>query len=168
MRLHLSKLAGVTATFSKPALFTFSTPLEIEISGYDLTILRQYSDKLAELMSAEERFVDVQTTLQNGNPELNIQFNHAKLAQLGLNATDVSRLIANKVGDSVASQYNINDDKVDILVRTLEQNRDSIRDIHHLIVNPGGTPAIPLDAVANITLRVQGQVKSLGSTSNEQ
>lgn len=152
MRGYLQTTPGVEAKFGTPELFSFSTPLEIQISGYDLGMLRRYSDKMVELLQNDSRFVDVKSTLQSGNPEMRIHFDHAKLAQLGLTAPAVSKLIAAKVGGEVASQYSIDDRKVDILVRTQEQERDSAADISQIIVNPGKSPAIPLDAVADIEL----------------
>ncbi|MBC3766990.1 efflux RND transporter permease subunit [Neptunicella marina] len=154
MREFLRDQAGVTAKFGKPQLFSFSTPLEIEISGYNLQQLTTYSDKLVNLMQENPRFADVKTNLQAGNPELRIYFNHAKLAQLGLKAPDVSKLVSAKIGGEVATQFTLNDRKIDILVRVQEQQRDSVTDIGNVAVNPGGSPAIPLSAVATIDMAV--------------
>jgi HAE1 family hydrophobic/amphiphilic exporter-1 len=154
MRSFLNKQAGVQSKFGTPELFSFDTPLEIEISGYDLGMLTRYSEKVAEILASSERFADIKSNMQSGNPELKVHFNHSKLAQLGLNAPDVSKLLAAKVGGEVASQYSIEDRKVDILVRTMEDQRNSVSDISEIIINPGSTPAIPLDAVADIEMSI--------------
>lgn len=154
MRDYLSDKAGVQSKFGTPELFSFSTPLEIEISGYDLGMLRKYSESMVELLETNDRFADVKSNMQSGNPELKIHFDHAKLAQLGLNAPEVSKLIAAQIGGEVASKYSIQDRKVDILVRTQEQQRDSIEDISQMIVNPGSDFSIPLDAVADIEMSI--------------
>jgi HAE1 family hydrophobic/amphiphilic exporter-1 len=85
---------------------------------------------------------------------LKINFDHSKLAQLGLNAPDVSKLIATKVGGEIASKFSVDDRKVDILVRSQDRQRDSVADIGQIIVNPGASPAIPLSAVADIVMSV--------------
>ena len=118
--------------------------------GYDLGMLRRYGEKIAEALEADNRFADVKSSLQAGNPELKIHFDHAKLAQLGLSAPDVAQLVAAKIGGEVASKYSINDRKVDILVRTQEEQRDSAADVSQIIVNPGATRPITLDTVAEI------------------
>ena len=46
MRGYLSQQAGVQSKFGQPALFTMATPLEIEISGYNLDELMANSQKL--------------------------------------------------------------------------------------------------------------------------
>ena len=154
MRDFLAKQAGTQSKFGTPELFSFSTPLEIQLAGYDLQQLKRYGDELAFELSKNNRFADVESSLQSGNPELKIVFDHAKLAQLGLNAPDVSSLIAAKVGGEIASKFSVDDTKVDILVRNQNQQRDSISDISQLIINPGAVPAISLAAVADISLSV--------------
>ena len=154
MRAHLARKAGVQSKFGTPELFSFSTPLEIEIAGYDLALLKQYGDKLATALAEDKRFADVKSSLQTGSPELKINFNHAKLAQLGLNAPDVSRLIAAKVGGEIASKFSIDDRKIDILVRNQSDQRNSVADIGQLIVNPGSSPAVTLATVADVEMSV--------------
>ncbi len=152
LRNYLGTKPGIDSHFDKPALFTFATPLAIEISGYDLSMLGRYSNKLQSLMEANPRFADISNSVQAGQPELKIVFDHYRLAQLGLTAPDVSKLIATKIGGQVASQFNIDDRKVDILVRANADQRDNISDIGQMIVNPGQRPSVPLDAVADVTL----------------
>ena len=79
---------------------------------------------------------------------------HGKLAQLGINAPDVSKLISAKIGGEIATKYSIEDRKVDILVTTIEKQRDSIADIGQMFVNPGASPSIPLEAVADISMSI--------------
>jgi HAE1 family hydrophobic/amphiphilic exporter-1 len=154
MRHYLSKQAAVQSKFGKPALFTFATPLAVQIVGYDLVNLTKYSQKMEAIMQGDKRFADVKSSLQSGNPELKIKFDHSKLAQLGINAPDVSKLISVKIGGEVATKYSVEDRKVDILVRTIENQRDSIADIGQMIVNPGAYPSIPLAAVADISMSI--------------
>jgi len=154
MRSFLANQAGVRSQFGEPELFSFANPLSIEITGYDLQNLGRYSDRLVQSLQQDPRFADVSSSLQAGNPELKIQFNHAKLAQLGLNAPEVSKLISAKIGGEVASKFSLDDRKVDILVRSLDRQRDSISDIGQIIVNPGARQGIPLDAVAQLSMSI--------------
>jgi HAE1 family hydrophobic/amphiphilic exporter-1 len=154
MRGYLSHQAGVQSKFGKPALFTFATPLAVQIVGYELKNLTKYSQKMQAIMQSDNRFADVKSSLQSGNPELKIKFNHGKLAQLGINAPDVSKLISAKIGGEVATKFSVEDRKVDILVRTIEKQRDSIADIGQMIVNPGASPSVPLSAVADISMSI--------------
>ena len=154
MRGYLSQQAGVQSKFGKPTLFTFATPLAVQIVGYELENLTKYSQKMQTIMQGDNRFADVKSSLQSGNPELKIKFNHGKLGQLGINAPDVSKLISAKIGGEVATKFSVEDRKVDILVRTIKKQRDSIADIGQMIVNPGASLSIPLSAVADISMSI--------------
>ena len=154
LRQYLQSVPGIQMKFASPELFSFKPPIEIELAGYDLDLLKRYSDKISDQMSKDSLFIDVKTTLQHGHPEIKVYFDHQRLAQLGLSAPEVSKLLATKVGGTIASQYSIKDKKVDILVRSKEQNRDSVNDIKQIIINPQSDKAIPLSAVANVELSV--------------
>lgn len=151
LRDAIAQVPGIQAKFDKNELFSFKTPLEIELSAYDLNSLGHFANQLVAKLEANDRFVDVTTTLTNGHPELKVHFDHAKLAQLGLNASDVSQLLSTQIGGNVATRYTINDRKVDILVRTREQDRNSVSDVRNIIVNPGSDHPITLSSVATVT-----------------
>ncbi|KGJ99600.1 efflux RND transporter permease subunit [Thalassotalea sp. ND16A] len=154
LRQYLQSIPGVQMKFASPELFSFKPPIEVELSGYDLELLKRYSDQLNDKLSDNKRFIDVKTSLQNGHPEIKVFFDHERLAQLGLTAPQVAKLLSTKVGGTIASQYSIKDKKVDILVRADEQSRDSVNDIKQIIVNPQSDKPIPLSAVADVKLSV--------------
>ena len=154
LRDYLAFKPQVQATFSEPELFSFASPIQIEIAGYDLNQLQQYGDAIATKLASFNNFADVTTSIRDGNPELKIAFHHAKLARLELDASTVSQLIAAKVGGRVATQYSVEDRKVDVLVRTQENQRDDIASVRAIVVNPGSAQPIPLSAVADVFMSV--------------
>ncbi|WP_434926074.1 efflux RND transporter permease subunit [Shewanella sp. HL-SH2] len=154
LRQVAKKIPELDAKIEQPELFSFKTPLEIELSGYDLAQLKRSADTLVSALSQSARFTDVNTTLRDGQPEISIQFDHQRLAALGMDAPTVASRIAQRVGGTVASQYTVRDRKVDILVRSELSERDQISDIDSLIINPNSDQPIPLSAVADIKLQV--------------
>jgi multidrug efflux pump subunit AcrB len=150
LREFLSKKAGVQSKFGYPELFSFAAPIQIELRGFDLTQLQEHSDKIVAALGSHARFADITSSLRSGNPELKISFDQGKLARLNLDANTVSSLIAAQIGGEVATQFSLADRKVDILVRTQENQRDNISDIGKMIINPGAKLAVPLSAVAKI------------------
>jgi len=154
LRDYLAFKPQVQATFSEPELFSFASPIQIEIAGYDLNQLQQYGDAIATKLASFSNFADVTTSIRDGSPELKIAFHHAKLARLELDASTVSQLIAAKVGGRVATQYSVEDRKVDVLVRTQENQRDDIASVRAIVVNPGSAQPIPLSAVADVYMSV--------------
>lgn len=150
LRQLLAAMPGVTSRFDRPQLFSFSTPLEIEISGYDLTQLSQSAERLTTLLASEGRFTDIKSSLRPGQPEITLYFDHARLAQLGMTSQQVARRVATYIGGEVAGQYSVNDRKIDIRVRLAEQYRQYELQLAELIINPGAAEPLPLSAVAEI------------------
>lgn len=150
IRQFTRKLVGATTQLNQPELFTFSKPMSIELASYDLDLLAKYSKQLTQKMEKSPVFVDVANSQREGQPELAIHFNQQKIAQLGLNAPDIARLLAVKVGGNIASKYTLLDRKIDILVRSDETQRDSVKDLRELVVNPNSDFPITLESISEI------------------
>lgn len=150
LRRTLALLPGISARFDRPQLFSFSTPLEIEISGYDLSQLADSAERLVALLGSDGRYTDIKSSLRPGQPEITLYFDHARLAQLGMTAQQVAKRVATYIGGEVAGQYSVNDRKIDIRVRLAEQYRQYELQLAELIINPGAAQPLPLSAVAQI------------------
>ena len=152
MREELARLPGVQYDFSRPALMTFASPLQIEIAGYDLDALARVSQLVVQQMSASDRYTDIKTTVERGNPEIQIVFDQERAATLGLAVRDIAdRVVANVRGE-LATRYTWRDKKIDVLVRSVDTRQSSIEEIRRLIVNPASDRPVSLDAVADINV----------------
>jgi len=126
--------ADASVKFSRPALFSFSAPLEVEIRGYDLDALGKAGDRLTELMKASPRFADVKSTVEGGYPEIQVRFDQDRAAALGLTTREVADRLVRKVKGEVATRYDFRDRKIDVLVRARAADRGGVEDIRNLVV----------------------------------
>jgi HAE1 family hydrophobic/amphiphilic exporter-1 len=152
LRSSLDNLPGVQYRFSRPALFSLSTPLEVVVSGYDLDRLQVAAETVRLRMAADSRFADVKTTVEAGNPEIQIVFDQERAAQLGLVVRDIADRVVNSVRGEVATRYRLRDKQIDVLVRSVDTRAASVEEIRNLIVNPGADSPVPLSAVADVQL----------------
>ena len=150
MRAELAQLPGVQFEFSRPALLSFSNLLQVEIQGYDLDGLARVSRAVVEAMSASQRFTDIKTTVERGNPEIQIVFDQERAAKLGLAVRDIADSVVANVRGELATRYTWRDKKIDVLVRSVDTRRSSVEDIRSLIVNPTSERPVTLDAVADV------------------
>lgn len=150
MRGSLSQVPGLQYKFSRPSLFSFSTPVEVEISGFDLDKLKTMSDEITRKMETEGRFADIKNSMEIGSPEIQILFDRDRAAALGLQVHEVADRVVSNVRGDVATRYSWRDRKIDVLVRAREQDRSSAEEIQQIIVNPGSDRPIPLSAIAEI------------------
>ncbi len=154
MRLALAGLPGVDFDFKRPTLFSFDAPLEVEISGYDLDRLNAVSEALVAKMRQFPRFADVRSSIEPGNPEIQITFDHERAARLGLAVRDIADQVVSNVRGNVATRYSWRDRKIDVLVRSIDTRKSSVDEIRRLIVNPGSERPVSLAAVADVSIAV--------------
>ena len=152
MRKELALLPGVQYEFSRPSLMTFASPLQIEVSGFNLANLAAVNQVIVSKLQASDRYADVKTTIELGNPEIQIVFDQERAAALGLAVRDIAdRVVANVRGE-LATRYTWRDKKIDVLVRSVDTTSASIAEIRNLIVNPAAERPVTLQAVAEIRL----------------
>jgi HAE1 family hydrophobic/amphiphilic exporter-1 len=160
LRQRFAEVPDLDARVVRPVLFSFKTPIEVEIHGDDLTLLRSYATRAREAMAAMPELADVETTQRAGAPEVQIVYDRDLLARYGLDIRQVAQLVRNSIQGFEATRFNLEDRRIPILVRFEEDDRRAVEDVRDLLVNPSGTMAagavpdrpIPLSAVAEVTL----------------
>ena len=150
IRRMMQDYSGIQVNVSRPAIFSFKTPIEVHIKGYNLAALQRLSRDTEDMMNDIPGIEDAKASLQRGNPEVQIHYDRVLLARYGLNVLDVAAIVRNKIRGDVATEFKDEDRKIDILVRLKEEDKESIDDLRRLIINPGSDRPISLQAVADI------------------
>ncbi len=153
LRAEFHNVPDVETKISRPALFSFKTPIEIEIKGYNLAKLKALSKEAETRIAQIPGLKDVRSNLQTGNPEVQIVYDRDRLAYYGLNINDVASIVRNKVQGIVATEFREADRRIDIRVKVNEDDKAGIDELSRLVVNPNQAVPIPLAAIADI--RVQ-------------
>ncbi|UCF65159.1 MAG: efflux RND transporter permease subunit [bacterium] len=153
VRYQLKNIVGIEYKISRPVLFSFKTPIEVEIKGYNLQDLAQASRETVQAISEIDGVYDVKTNLQTGNPEVQIIYDREKLAYYNLNILDVANIVRNKVRGDIATQFKQEDRRIDVRVKIRESDKETIQQLKRLNINPEGEIPIPLETVANISIK---------------
>lgn len=155
IRGALDRQDNLEYRFGRPSYFSFRTPIEVEIRGYNLNLLKRLAEDLVRRMEQIEGLRDVKSSTEGGNPELQIFFDRERLAALDLSLNDVASVVRTKVQGTVATDIQREDRTIDIRLRSAEEDRDSVRDLLKLNVHQNGSTALPLSAVAEV-LEIEG------------
>jgi HAE1 family hydrophobic/amphiphilic exporter-1 len=147
-RLATSELARFE--LERPSYFTFRTPIEAEVYGDDLAQLHATAAELRKDMENVPGLVDVRTTAELGNPELQVAFHREQLTHLGLDLSQVVETVRSKVQGTVATRFQQGDREIDVRVRSVEMGTASVDDLSSLIVGQRDGVPIPLSAVAAV------------------
>jgi len=152
LRRDFQSLPAVDYKISRPALFSFKTPIEVIIQGYNLTALKTYADRIREQLDQIPGLRDLKASTDGGNPEVQIHFDRQRLANYGLTVSQAAGLLRNKVQGDIATELNELDRKIDIRVRVLEEDRRSLFDLENLLINAPNGMALQLSTVADVVL----------------
>ncbi|MEK7728011.1 MAG: efflux RND transporter permease subunit, partial [candidate division KSB1 bacterium] len=153
LREQFSNIPDVETKVSRPALFSFKTPIEVEIKGYNLLKLKELSREAETRLAAIPGIKDVRSNIQTGNPEVQIVYDRDRLAYYNLNINEVASLVRNKVQGVVLTEFREADRRIDIRVKVDEEDKAGVEELQRLVVNPNQAVPIPLAAVANIQVR---------------
>ncbi|GAB3356372.1 efflux RND transporter permease subunit [Lysobacter tyrosinilyticus] len=150
LRATMAGHGNAQINFARPELVSLSTPLEIELRGTDLATIQRAGQQMAGMLRKNSHYADVKSTVEQGFPEIQIRFDQERAASLGLTTRQIADVVVKKVRGDVATRYSFRDRKIDVLVRAQESDRGSVESIRRLIVNPGSTRPVTLDAVADV------------------
>ena len=152
LRREFELIPDLEVKFGRPSYFSLKTPVEIVLFGESLEDLRSYSIDLAQELAAVDGLVDVRSSLEAGNPELQVVFDRARLASLGLDMGTLSETLKNRVQGVVPTRFKEADRQIDIRIRNREDDRASVADVRNLVVPGPDGQQIRLLSVADVSL----------------
>ena len=150
-RQALAALPDLSLRLTRPALFSFRTPVEVVLSGQELPVLQHLSDGAVRALEALPALRDVRSSLVRGFPEIRIQYDRTLLHRYGLDANTVANVVRDKVQGAPARELARGERRIEMLVRLDPRDRTRVEQLRHLNVNPQLVPPIPLEAVATLT-----------------
>ena len=120
------------------------------IQGPDLEKLAQYSNVLLDKLKKMPGTVDVDSSLRAGTPEVRLDIDRARAADLGVQVVDIEQALNTLVAGQTASQYDAGEDQYDVVVRAQEQFRGSPEGLAKMTVPSSKVGFVGLDEVVHM------------------
>lgn len=157
MSERLSEMPGFEVGFSQPImdmvmdlLAGAHSDLALKIYGDDLNATREVAERAVKVLKTIPGATDVAIDQEPPMPQLQIVANRERMAQYGVNASDVADLIELAIGGKAVSKIFVGDKSYDVICRFDEQSRSTPEDIASLMLVAGTGAKIPLSQVADI------------------
>lgn len=158
MKATVSQVPGVNFEFTQPIEMRFNELLTgvredvaIKLFGEDLDMLSAKAEEIGRLIADIPGIGDMKVEATDGLPQMTVRYDRYKLAQYGLNISDLNRLIETAFAGGVAGQIFEGEKRFDLVVRFDERHRSGIADLQNIYVDIPNGSRIPLREVANIT-----------------
>lgn len=125
--------------------------IHFTIKGDDLEILQNLSDEAAEIINQHPGTRNIQTSFDEGRPEIQIRLDREKASFVGVTTPLIGNLVEIIVGGTQVSWLEQDGDMIEIYLKGAEEYRtDSSLLSQASIVTPLGT-TVPLNQIADIT-----------------
>lgn len=159
MNDSLQKLPGYTVSFSQPIIDMVMdqiagahSDLAIKIYGDNIAETRRIAEEVEAVIKRIPGAVDVAIDQEPPLPQLQIIANRDRIAQYGLNVSDVADLIELAVGGKAISQIFVGSKSYDVICRFNDESRNTPERIGSLMLTSGSGAKIPLSQVADIKM----------------
>jgi HAE1 family hydrophobic/amphiphilic exporter-1 len=157
VREQLHKVAGITFSIEEVGqIGGAQKPLNVNLKGDDLTVLKQLGARLKEELYKVPGIVDLSMTLENDIPEYRLRVDRDKALSAGVTTNDIVGAVGRLVGGEAISTYEDEDgDAVDVRIRLPEELRRNPSQVADLRVSvPDASGGIKLVSLASLTSMV--------------
>ncbi|MFL6281099.1 MAG: efflux RND transporter permease subunit [Vicinamibacterales bacterium] len=125
--------------------------IQFTINGPDLQALARYANSVAEAAKKDPGVVDVDTSLNVGKPELSVNLDRLKAADLGVQISDAAEALRLLVGGDQVTTYNEGGEQYEVHVRAEAASRQTASGIGQLTVPSARVGSVPLENLAQLT-----------------
>lgn len=159
MSEKLSVMPGYTVSFSQPIIDMVMdqiagahSDLAVKVYGDDITYTRHIADKVVNVLRTIPGAADVAIDQEPPLPQLQIIADRDRIAQYGLNFSDVADMIELAIGGKAISQIFVGSKSYDVICRFDDASRNSPESIGNLLLTNGAGAKIPLLQVAEVKM----------------
>jgi HAE1 family hydrophobic/amphiphilic exporter-1 len=120
------------------------------VGGPDLQKLTEYSQQLLEKMKTIPDVVDADSSLVAGKPELRVEIDRARAADLGVKVGDIAQSLNTLVAGQKVSTFNEGTDQYDVRLRAVGEARASKENLSRLFATSSKVGWVSLDNLVKI------------------
>lgn len=122
----------------------------IKVFGDNLTILAEKAEQIKQVISKVEGAADIIVEKTDGLPQMTVNYNRARIAQYGLNISDINDIVALSFAGATVGNVFEGERRFDLVVRLEENFRNDIDDLKNLYVPLVNGKQVPLRELASI------------------
>lgn len=155
MRQKLHAMPGIRISIVMQAGLAVEKTVQFRVLGSDTRELQGYAERAQRIMESIPGAVDVGSSHVPGKPEGRIQIKQAAAADLGVSAAQVGDTLRTLFNGVVVSQFEDDEDRVDVRVRLGSGQRRGLEDLDNIYLTsshePAGGGRRPMIALSQVT-----------------
>jgi multidrug efflux pump len=156
------RIAGVRAVpINPPSLGQrgIQPPVQVSLLGSEYEVLRGWRDRMFARMIQDGRFINPDSNYRENKPEIRVQIDRARAADLGIPIDVIGRTLEVMFGSREVNTFTDRGEEYKVLLQARAEDRASPRDLTNLFVRPipgggqaaaGGAALIPLSNLVTL------------------
>lgn len=125
--------------------------LSVEIRGHNVETASQFAETIREIMEGIPGIAEPTISQRPGMPEMMVEVDRLRAANLGLNVSDVAATLETAIGGTRSSMYRKEGDEFNILVRLREEDRLDLGNVGRIPLTTPTGRTIPAESVIELS-----------------
>lgn len=149
---EILKIPGVKVTVAPTSITgnANQAPIQVAVKGTDMTVLRKTAAEVKDIVASVPGTQNVDYSVDDPKPEINVTLDRDKMSQLGLNANSVGAALQTAFRGDDRSKFRQNGKEYDIMISLDKFDRSKADDIRHLTFVSSSGQAFELSQFATI------------------
>jgi HAE1 family hydrophobic/amphiphilic exporter-1 len=127
-------------------------PVQVIVQGADLAQVLEYGDSVKNLVNSVAGTIEVEKSVEDGNPEVKVQLDRKKMADLGVDIATVGATLQYAFSGNTDSKFRDGQEEYDINVKLDDFDRKDIENIQQVSVMNKNGELIRLSQFSDIVL----------------
>lgn len=127
--------------------------VSVELKGKNTAILATYAEEIKSLLSEIPGVKDVDTSLEEGEEEMQISVDRVRAQKYGLSAEQVARSINSALSSRSNSRFKTQNREVNILVQLAEEDRVNLQQLENMAIRSSTGEMVQLGSVVDFDLK---------------
>ena len=124
--------AGVKVSPTMVSMINSGEPIQIVLNGENSTQLMAAAGDLKRRIQAIPGAINVTLSVEDGNPEVEVNIDREKMSQLGLNINQVGAVLQNAYAGNDDAKYRVGTNEYDIRVKFDDFDKHSVEDVKNI------------------------------------
>jgi multidrug efflux pump len=138
----------------------FQPPIQFVIGGPDYDTLIAWRDVFLEKARTNPRLLNLDHNFKETKPEVRVDIDRRKAADLGISIAAVGRTIETLMGSREVTTYAVGGQEYKVLLQAPDSARLSPYDLQNVFVRTGSGGLVPLSNVVTLSERARAQTLS--------
>ncbi|MAZ73489.1 MAG: acriflavin resistance protein [Flavobacteriaceae bacterium] len=144
-------VAADVTTVSVGLVGAEAAPLQMTITGNTFEEALEYAEAAEKILRSVDGATEIETSVEEGNPEISVNVDRDKMASLGLNVATVGQTLRTAFSGNTDNKFRTGNNEYDINIIFDEASRNDIEDVQNIQFTNNNGDVINLTQFADIS-----------------